>query len=54
MLSSITHPPEEKYDLVAGLIQLFDEVDINGSYNFYFINIRGWKIRVVRIYTLYY
>jgi hypothetical protein len=31
MLSSITHPPEEKYDLVAGLIQLFDEVDINGS-----------------------
>ena len=32
MLSSITHPPEEKYDLVAGLIQLFDEVDINGNF----------------------
>ena len=28
---AITHPPEEKYELVNGLIKLFNDIDINGD-----------------------
>ena len=28
---AIPHPPEEKYELVNGLIKLFNDIDINGD-----------------------
>ncbi len=31
MKCAMTHLPEEKYDLVHGLCQLFAEIDINGD-----------------------
>lgn len=30
---AIAHPPEEKYELVSGLIKLFNDIDINGDEN---------------------
>lgn len=31
MQCAISHPPNEKYDLVRGLIGLFNDIDINGD-----------------------
>lgn len=31
MKSAIDHPPNDKYELVVGLIKLFNEIDINGD-----------------------
>lgn len=31
MKCAISHPPEEKYELVNGLIKLFQDIDINGD-----------------------
>lgn len=31
MQCAITHPPSEKYELVKGLIGLFNDIDINGD-----------------------
>lgn len=30
---AIAHPPQEKYELVNGLIKLFNDIDINGDEN---------------------
>ena len=31
IISSIYHPPEERIDLVYGLVRLFKDIDINGD-----------------------
>ena len=31
MKSAISHAPEDKYELVNGLIKLFQDIDINGD-----------------------
>jgi Ca2+-binding EF-hand superfamily protein len=33
MKCAINHPQEDKYELVNGLVKLFDEIDINGDGN---------------------
>jgi hypothetical protein len=38
MKSAIDHPADDKYELVVGLIKLFNEIDINGdAYIYLFI-----------------